>query len=198
MLRLHGKVDGLTFTATGTTRVRGLGTIRVTLTGGLASNNATGDARVRVTGCRAYTNSFVLRTESAPAGAPAVPGPGTLMQGLTSQSAGGLRLPLSLRVATNGRVYAVWNAMMKCGTATIPVLDVTPSRAIRPDGTFGGTQTYTIRYRGSSERYRVTFSGQFLADGAKGTLRASMQLRDGTRRYVPCVSGLQTWAARAT
>jgi hypothetical protein len=105
---------------------------------------------------------------------------------------------LSLRVANNGRVYAVWSATLKCGSATIPMIDVTPSRAIRPDGSFGGSETYTIRYRGFSERYRVSFSGQFLADGAKGTLRARMQWRDGKRHYAPCVSGQQTWAARAT
>jgi hypothetical protein len=141
------------------------------------------NARVRKSGCKGYTQPFVLRTESAPAGAPAVP-------------AAGLRLPLSLRVTKNGRVYAVWQAMMTCGRVRIGVLDFTPSRAIKADGTFGGSQTYTIRYRGFSERYRVTFSGQFLADGARGTLRARMQFRDGKRRYVPCLSGQQTWTAR--
>ena len=72
------------------------------------------------------------------------------------------------------------------------------ARKIAPDGTFGGSQTYTIRYKGFSERYRVTFRGQFLADGAKGRCAPEMQLRDGKRRYVPCRTGTQTWTARAT
>jgi hypothetical protein len=197
VIRVAGSTpDGASFTASGRSRLGKPGYVRVTLTGTLAPDSVTGNARVRLPGCRGYTQPFVLRTESAPAGAPAVPAGGTLMQGLTSQSASGLRLPVALRVTTGGRVYAVWQAMMRCGRVTIPVLDYTPSRKIKPDGTFGGTQSYTIRYRGFSERYRVSFSGRFLADGATGTLRARMRYHDGKRRYVPCVSGQQTWTAR--
>jgi hypothetical protein len=197
VIRLAGSTpDGVSFTASGKSKLGKPGFVRVTLTGTLAPDSVTGSARVRKPGCKGYTQPFVLRTESAPAGAPAVPAAGTLMQGLTSQSARGLRLPLSLRVTKAGRVYAVWQATMKCGRATFPILDFTPSRKVNADGTFGGSQTYTIRYRGFSERYRVSFSGQFLADGARGTLRARMQFRDGKRRSIPCVSGQQTWAAR--
>ena len=199
VLRARGKLEGLTFTATGRSRVRGMGTIRVTLKGAVADLNATGEAHVRIAKCRSYKQPFVLRTESAPAGAPAVPAPGTLMQGFSAQTAGGFRMPLSLRVTKGGRVYAFWNAVLKCGRVSWPLLDLTPSRKIAADGTFGGSQTYTIRYRGGwRERYRVTFRGQFLADGVKGTLRARMQLRDGKRSYVPCRLGTTTWAARAT
>jgi len=198
VMRLTGRVQGSSFTVTGRTRVRGLGAIRVSLRGTATPTDATGNARIRVTGCRAYTNPFVLRTESAPAGAPTAPAPGTLAQGFTSQSAAAFRLPVALRVTNNGRVYARWGAVLTCGSVKLPMVDVTPTRAIRPDGTFGGSETYTLRYRGYSERYRVSFRGQFLADGVKGTLQATMRARRNGRALVPCRTGVQTWTARAT
>ncbi|RKQ91049.1 hypothetical protein C8N24_0865 [Solirubrobacter pauli] len=198
VMRLTGRVQGSSFTVTGRTRTRGLGTIRVSLRGTATPADATGNARVRVPGCKGYTNPFVVRTESAPAGAPAAPAPGTLAQGFTSQSAAAFRMPVALRVAGNGRVYARWGAVLTCGRVKVPMVDVTPTRAIKPDGTFGGSETYTIRYRGYSERYRVTFRGQFLADGVKGTLRATMRARRNGRALVPCRTGAHTWTARAT
>ena len=42
----------------------------------------------------------------------------------------------------------------------------------------------------------MSFKGRFLADGAVGTLRARSQLREKGKRYYPCDSGTQTWAAR--
>jgi hypothetical protein len=199
VIRLKGSTaDGVNFTASGKTKLGPPGSVRITLTGTLAPDAVAASAKVTKPGCKGYTQPVALRTESAPAAAPAVPAAGTVMHGMTSQAAGGgLRLPVSLRVTKAGKVYASWQATMKCGSVTLPVLDLTPSRKIKADGTFGGTQSYTIRYRGHSERYRVTFKGQFLADGVRGTLRARMQYRDGKRSYVPCVSGAQTWAARA-
>ena len=195
VVKLSGRTaDGVNFTASGRTKL-GRRTYRVTVTGTLAPDAVTGSARVR-TGCRSYTQPIVLRAESAPAGAAAMPAPGTVMHGLTSQSASGLRLPVSLRVTKQGRVYASWQALMDCGPGRLPILDLTPSRKIKADGTFGGTQNYTIRYRGLVERYRVTFSGRFLADGATGTLRARMTSRDTRTRYKPCLSGRRTWTAR--
>ena len=120
------------------------------------------------------------------------------MQGFTSQISGGFRSPLGLRVTKNGKVYGMVDGTLRCGRARIWMLDYTPTRTIKADGTFGGTQTSTVRYKGFTERFRVSFRGQFLADGARGTLTASMQLRDGKRRYVPCRTGRQTWTARAT
>jgi hypothetical protein len=197
VIRLSGSTpDGASFTASGKSRLGPPGSVRVTLTGGFAADSATGTARVRFPGCKGYRQPFALRPESAPAGAPAVPAAGTLMQGLTSQAAGGMRLPVSLRVTKRGRVYAVWQALMRCGRARIPVADYTPSRKIRADGTFGGSQSYVIRYRGLREHYRVTFEGQFRADGVTGTLRARVYYQTGRRRSVNCVSGTQTWSAR--
>jgi len=196
VVRATGRVQGANFTATGRSRVRGLGTIRVSLRGTGTPTNATGTARVRVPGCKAYSNPFVVRTESAPVGAPAVPAPGTLAQGFTSQSAGGMRMPVSLRVTKKGRAYVDWGGMLDCGRYSLPILDVTPTRAVKPDGTFGGSQTYTIRYRGYSEQYRVTVHGQFLTDGVRGTLKATMRARDRGRRLPLCRTGTQTWTAR--
>jgi hypothetical protein len=195
VIRLSGQTtDGVNFTAAGRTKI-GRRTYRVSVTGTLAADAVTGSARVN-TGCRRWTQPLALRAAHTPAGAPAVPAPGTLMFGLTSQSASGVRLPVSLRVTKQGRVYASWHGMLDCGRGTIPILDITPSRRIGADGTFGGSQNYTIRYRRLVERYRVTFSGRFLADGATGTLSARMVSRSGSTRYKPCVTRQQTWTAR--
>jgi hypothetical protein len=197
VIHLKGSTpDGVSFSAAGRSKLGKPGYVRMTVTGTLAADGVTGSARVRFPGCKGYTQPFVLRTESAPAGAPAVPAPGTVMHGMSGQAASGFRLPVSLRVTKGGKVFAVWQATMKCGRVTLPVTDHTPSRAIKADGTFGGSQSYTVSYREHSERYTVSFRGQFLADGARGTLRARMQYRDGKRRYVPCVSGTQSWTAR--
>jgi hypothetical protein len=201
VIRLKGSTpDGVSFTATGKGMLVRAGDLRVTLSGTLAADSVTGSAKVRYPSrckSRNYTQPIVLRTESAPAAAAAVPAAGVVMQGVTSQSASGLRLPIALRTTKNGRVYAAWQAIMRCGRVRAPILDNTPSRKIHPDGTFGGTQTYTVSYRGYTEHYRVTFAGRFLADGATGTLRARVYYKeDGKRRSINCVSGPQTWTAR--
>jgi hypothetical protein len=198
VLRATGRVTGATFKATGRSRVRGVGTSKVTVSGTLAPGSASGKVRWSGPGCRSYSNPFVLRSESAPVGAPALPAPGTVAQGLTSQNVGGTRLSVTLRVTNKGRVYATWDGMLQCRGYRLPILDITPSRAIKPDGSFGATQTYTIRYRGYTERYRVSFRGQFLADGVRGTLQASMRPRVKGRARPLCRTGAQTWAARAT
>ena len=57
------------------------------------------------------------------------------------------------------------------------------SGAVATVSTFSRTETYTSRYDGPDERYRVTFNGRFLVDGAVGTLRARMVWREpGERR----------------
>jgi hypothetical protein len=198
VIRVSGSTpDGASFTASGRSRLGRAGLVRVRLTGTLAPDSVSGTANVRTPArCRDWKNPFVLRTESAPAGAPAVPAPGTLMQGFTSQSAAGLRLPVSLRVAKNGRVYAVWQSIMRCGRAAIALVDYTPSRKVNADGTFGGSQSYVGRYRGYTEHYRVTFKGQFRADGVTGTLRARVYYKSRRGRSANCVSGTQTWSAR--
>ena len=101
-----------------------------------------------------------------------------------------MRLPVILRVANNGRVYALWERRRWTAAAATSRAS-TSRRAARckPDGTFGGNQTYRIRYTdGPSERYRVNFSGRFLADGAVGTLRMTVT----EKGYKPCRSGTVT------
>ena len=195
VVRLSGRTNGQAVTATGRTRLRS-GVLRARLTGTLAPDALTGRVRIRQRGCHAFTRSFVLRGPTAPAGGPAGAMPGSLLHGLTGQSAGGVRLPVSIRVAKNGRIYAFWQAMLKCRRGSVPMLNVTPPTTVRPDGSFSRTETYTIRYNGPDERYRVTFSGRFLGDGAVGTLRARMVWRQPGVRYYPCLSGTQNWAAR--
>ncbi len=195
--RLKGAANGPAFTATGTTTMRGVGRLRWRLTGTLSSDAATGTVRLRVRGCRGYTRPFVLRTPSAPVGAPALPARATVWHGLTSQSAGGVRLPVTLRVARNGRIYASWSVKMRCGRATVSWSNATPVTTVRADGSFSRTERFSIRYSdGSRERYRVNFRGRFLTDGVTGNLSARMQTYKRGKRYFPCYSGLQTWAAR--
>jgi hypothetical protein len=196
-VRVRGAASGASFTATGRTTMRGVGRLRYRLTGTLSSDAATGTVRLRVRNCRGYTRAFALRTPSAPAGGQALPPRATLWHGLTGQSAAGVRLPVTLRVARNGRVYGSWVVTMRCGRARVSWFNFTPSTAVRADGSFSRTERFTIRYTdGSRERYRVNFRGRFLTDGVTGTLRARMQTYQRGKRFYACFSGLQTWAAR--
>jgi len=192
--RLTGRANGAAFTATGSTKpLRGVPRLRFTLTGTFAADGGSGKIRLRARGCRGYTRSVVFRAESAPAGAPALPARNSLLLGVSAQTAASVRLPVVLRVAKNGRVYAVWQVSLNCGRGHITRGDVTPSRKIKADGTFGGSQTYRIRFSdGITERYRVDFRGRFLADGAVGTLRMTVS----TKGYKPCRSGTVAWTAR--
>jgi hypothetical protein len=197
IVRLKGTTDGQSFALSGKSRF-GRRTMRLSLSGTLTPEAVSGTAKLGVPGCRTYTRPLALRAESAPAGAPAPPAPGAQLFGLTSQPAGDTRLSVMLRVTPQGRIYAVWQANLRCGGKAYdyPMTDLTPSRAVKADGTFGGSQTYTVRYSDHTQRYRVSFNGRLLADGATGTLRASMQYRDGKRGYPLCSSGQRAWAAR--
>ena len=147
--------------------------------------------------CRSLSCTLAMRTSAAPAGAAAVPAPGTLMHGLL-EPVGGRHGAAGHAAGDQGRprVRRGWQALAKCRRAGHPAFDFTPSRKIAADGTFGGTQSYTIRYKGFSERYRVSFRGRFTADGASGTFTATMRYQDGQKPLCPCRSGRQTWTAR--
>jgi hypothetical protein len=199
IVRLAGSTpDGASFTATGTTRLSGHGKVTYTLTGTLAPDGVSAELKEGAKRCPSYTLGVALKAESAPVGAASPPPRNTLLGGLSGQVAGGFRMPVALRVTKDGRVYALWQAMMKCGPkATLPVWNVTPTTKVKADGTFIRSEIYTIRYTdGSRDRYRVNITGRFLADGAVGTLRARMQTRKPGHRYYPCDSGTQSWAAR--
>jgi hypothetical protein len=199
IVRLTGTTpDGLNFTAAGKTRMQARGTVRFAMTGVLAADSVSGQWVMSLKGCPKFTRDLVLRTESAPAGAPALPPASSLFNGLTGQTVGGIRLAITLRVTTKGRVWSRWEAEQKCGPKGHQSMsNDTPTTTIKADGTFTRNETYTIRYRGGgTERFRVTLTGRFLADGAVGTLRARSQYREPGKRYYPCDSGTQTWAAR--
>jgi hypothetical protein len=200
VVRLKGSTpDGVSFSASGRQRLRGVGTLRLTMTGTLAPDSVSGKIVTGAPNCPKYTRDVVLRTESAPAGAPAVPPAGSLFTGLTAQTIGGHRLALALRVTKKGRVWAAWQATMACGPkgGTSSIVNDTPSTRIKPDGSFSRSEVYTIRWTdGSRERFRVSFKGQFRADGVSGTLRARSTRRGGGTRWYPCDSGTRTWSAR--
>jgi hypothetical protein len=196
-IRLTGQAQGTAISASGHTRLRGIGTMRVTLQGTADGQTASGNVRIRVHGCRGWTNPFVLHTESAPAGAAAIPPPSSIFTGMTVQAAGGIRLPVSLSVTHTGKVWAMWDASMKCHRGTFQMTNVTPLTKIRPDGTFSRTEHFNIRYTsGFTYHYNVKLAGAFRADGVSGTLRASVRFTKRGGRYYPCASGTQTWAAR--
>lgn len=195
--RIRGRWNGTTFTASGRTRPGRIGTLRFTLTGSFAPGAAGGKVRLR--GCRSYTREFSLRTPSIPAGAPVQPARDVAVFGVTSQSLSGVHMPIALRIAGNGRLYGSWSSTMRCGTRTLTWENSTPPATVRADGTFTRNETFSVRYRGGGvERYRVNFSGRFLADGVTGTLRVRMRYREGrNRNFEPCDSGIVTWGARA-
>jgi hypothetical protein len=199
VIRIKGSTpDGVSFSAAGKARLRGIGTLRFSMTGTLAADAVAGKIQLGASGCPKYTRDLTLRTESAPAGAAALPAASSLLAGMTAQSASGLRQPIALRVTTKGRVWSAWAATTKCGPkATSQVANNSPTMDIKPDGTFTRSETYTIRWTGGlTERFRMTFSGRFVADGAVGTLRARSQLRKKGHRYYPCDSGTINWTAR--
>jgi hypothetical protein len=200
IFRLRGTTDGTNVSLSRAVHWNGKRRLRLTLTGTFGPDAVNGTSKVSLGGCKTYTFPFALRPVSAPAGAPAAPGAGQMLFGTTGQTSGGLSLAVSLRVTGKGRIYAIWQANMRCGRSgpfDYPMADQTPSRAVEADGSFGGSETYTVRYSDHTQRYRVTFKGRLLADGATGTLRARMTYHDGKRRYPACASGTRTWTARA-
>src|SRR3954454_8294979 len=196
-VRMSGKLTAApAFTASGHTRLRGH-TLRISAQGSADGQNATGTVCVSGRGCRGWTLPFTLRTESAPAGAPAVPPPSSIFTGLTAQAAGGVRLPVSVTVTHTGKMWAIWDVTMKCHGVTVPTTNVTPLTKIRADGSFSRSERFNIRYRGNFiDHYKVRLTGQFRADGVSGTLRASMQTTKPGHSYYGCFSGTQAWAAR--
>src|SRR3954447_4193822 len=131
-----GRVNGASFTATGKTNMRGVGMLRWTLTGTVTPDAATGKATMRAPHGCGFSRDFVAHTASAPAGTPAKPAPGTAFHGLTPQVVGGLRMAVSVQVATNGRVYSIFGAAMNCHGKTLPIAWTTPTANVRADGTF--------------------------------------------------------------
>ena len=204
--RGSGTITGSSFTASFSTKVvRGL-RLRTTLRGTFAGDGATGTVAVTPIrgrggprGCRGVPRTRIaLRAAAAPAGAAARPAPRTVLRGLTTQDAGGLQLPVILRVSTNGRSFvAQWLALAGCGRFNSPVENITPRTRIRADGSFSKPERYVIRYSdGTTDRFRISFSGRFLTDGVVGTLRARVNTTTRSGRIiVRCDSGPHTFTA---
>jgi hypothetical protein len=197
IIRVKGAANGTAFTASGSTRTRP-GRVRLSLKGTLDGPNGAGRMTARMSRCLRFTRPFVLRTPSAPVGGPVLPARGSLFYGFSAQLAGGAPLPVSLRVAKNGRVYAIWEAISACRrNFKFPVVNVTPTTKVRPDGSFSRTENYTVRFSDApTRRFHVNFRGRFMADGAVGTLSATVRFYDRGKAYATCRSGTVNWAAR--
>jgi hypothetical protein len=202
-----GPITGSSFKARFSTKIaRGL-RLRTTVRGTFAGDGATGTLAMKPIrgrggprGCRGVPKtSIVLRTAAAPVGAPARPAPRTVFRGLTTQDAGGLQLPVILTVSPNGRhLVAQWLALADCGRFNTSIDNITPRTRIRADGSFSKPERYVIRYNdGTTDRFRISFSGRFLTDGAVGTLRARVNTTTRSGRVlVRCDSGPHTFTAR--
>ena len=198
VVRGRGTSSGASFTASARTHLAGTGRLTMKISGTFAGTGATGRVSAHAKGCKGFSRvPFQLRAAAAPAGAPARPAKGTEMFGVTSQSAGGVRLPVVLRVAKNGRVYAQWEALAACTHGHTPIMNVTPYTRITADGSFRRTEKFRQKYDdGSHDTVHVTFAGTFLAGGASGTLSARVQFTDKHHRlYTPCLTSTQTWTA---
>jgi hypothetical protein len=195
-VKVAGRANGASFTAKGRRQLgKGAGLLRYTLTGTLTADGATGRLRLR-NQCGSPNLNFVLKAAAAPAGTPAVPPRSTLFHGLTSQTVAGVRLPISLRVAGNGRVYLNEYVQGDCGRFSWPLSNAMVPTTVKADGTFGRTEHWHLRYGdGSLERYTVQTAGRFLTDGAAGTVRIRMTYRKGRAR-ARCDTGVVNWAAR--
>jgi hypothetical protein len=195
--RLSGTVQGTSFSASGHTRMTSRRTAQLRIQGTADGQTATGTARVFGRHCRSYTRAFVLRTASAPAGAPAVPAPGAKLTGVTAQTAAGVPLPMSIIITHNGKLSALWDAALRCHPGRDNLQNLTPPTPIRADGTFTRNERFNIRYADRIvDHFRVKFSGRFLADGATGTLQVNLRTTQPGHRWGPCASGTQTWSAR--
>jgi hypothetical protein len=176
-----GSVSGDKFSARGAASPQKGLRVRIVLSGTFAGTSADGKVVVRMTrkaggprGCKPpLRTKMTLRAQAAPAGPPAMPPGGTVMRGVTDQLFGGVQLPVNVVVTPDGkRVLAVWLAMADCPGDPLPVDNYSPASTIAADGTFSRSEAYKISYSdGSTDHYRVTFKGQFLADGVVGTIR---------------------------
>ena len=204
VVKLAGTLSGENFTATGSTRLAGKLRLKVTVTGTFAGEQAAGTLQAKGVGgkgCKNFSRKFLVKADRTPTGAPSgPPANGTFLGGLSSQTVGGLRMPVMLQVRSGAtKVVALWQAVMKCGPkARLTAVNFTPATKIAADGSFTKSEKYTIKYgNGSSDTYRVSFGGRFLADGASGTLRVRMQTRQKGKSFYPCDSSTLNWTATA-
>jgi hypothetical protein len=200
----RGTAAGTTVFARGSAVVVRRLRLHFRLTGSVAADRITAAATLRLRrraggprGCeRIGSFPVVLRREGVPTGEPARPAPRTIWRGVTAQRADGVRLPLQVAVAGDGRVVARWHADLRCGGFRLPVDNWSPPVRVGADGAFVKRERFRLRYRdGIVERYRMVFRGRFLTDGVTGTLRARLTASRRGRLLGRCDSGTVPYSA---
>jgi hypothetical protein len=184
VIKARGTSAGATFRASGHTRA-GRSRLTMTVTGRVAGAAVSGHLTARGQRCDQLTRApFRLRAAALPAGAAVVPARGTVEFGVTSQSAGAVRLPVVVYVVGHRRLTGTWEALASCAHGRIPVMNVEPLTPARADGSFSRSEHYRVK----RTSYRVTFAGRFVAGGAAGTLTARVHTPSRS-----CSTGTQTW-----
>ncbi len=126
-------------------------------------------------------------------------------QGVTSQKAGPLSLPVAVRVAKNGksvsRVDIQWTS--KCASPTgrgrIGGLSVTRKRKLSKTGAFSNATTSTQDLgNGTKAVFKVSLKGKFRSrTRATGTFKVSVSIRDAAGQQVDtCDTKTIKWTVR--
>ena len=148
--------------------------------------------------CQPFRAPFDVRRRAHPSGSPAVATLGVAYHGLSGQRVTGIGAPVSLSVDRGSmRVAAEWVARTRCARNVDGFQNLTPLTPIGRDGRFRRSERFTQHYIDADVEYHMTFSGQFLADGARGTLRAMAIERDRRTHRIRsrCDSGVVRWTA---
>ena len=141
---------------------------------------------------------FDARLATPPTGAPAQPRSRGLYLGTASyEVVDRLQAPVVLRASKDARkVTARWTIAAKCRRGPRELfVNLTPPTRVRPDGSFGRSERFAVRYVDALVRYRARFAGRFAGEGASGTLRLRARVfnRSGKRLRTRCDSGTRTW-----
>jgi hypothetical protein len=177
---------------------------RLAISGQVAGGTATGVASTRIVQrrngrviarCRSGQRSWKAYAAGAEA-TPAGPQPGGAYFGLTNQP---MRVfPFVLRVSPNARRVriAAFDFRQRCGEGFYESENLTPSGAIRADGTFRLRERFSISWAEGRERYRVRVDGRFTPNGVSGTLSVRSVLRSPSGRVLDrCRTGRVGFAA---
>jgi hypothetical protein len=179
---------------------------RIAMSGQVAGPSASGSARVwivkrrggrTIARCRSGNRPWQARVAYAEPH-PAPPAPSGAYYGLTGQRR--VPFPLVLRVSPNSRRVrvTVFDYRQRCRDSSWEWDNITPSGAVRRDGTFRLRERFTFHWLEGPERYRVRVDGQFTTAGVYGTLSVTSVLRSRSSGRVldRCRTGRVTFAAR--
>ena len=177
---------------------------RIAMSGQVTGATASGTARARIVQrrggrvirrCRSGDRPWQARVASAETTASGAVPSGAYF-GLTSQRR--VPFPIVLRASPDARRVrvTVFDYRQRCGDGFWEWENVTPSGAVRSDGTFRLRERFTIRWAEGPERYRVRVDGQFTPNGVHGTLSVTSVLRSSSGRVLDrCRTGRVTFAA---